>query len=41
MRFFFDSSAFVKRYVREAGTDTVLSWGDRATVLGLSSIVLP
>jgi hypothetical protein len=41
MRVFFDSSAFVKRYVREEGTDTVLSWCDRATELCLSGIVLP
>ena len=41
MRVFFDSSAFVKRYVREAGTDTVLSWCDRATEIGLSGIALP
>jgi hypothetical protein len=30
MRVFFDSSAFVKRYVREEGTDIVLSWCDQA-----------
>ena len=41
MRVFFDSSAFVKRYVREAGTDAVLSWCDRATEIGLSGIALP
>lgn len=41
MRVFFDSSAFVKRYVREDGSDTVLSWCDRATELCLSGIVLP
>jgi hypothetical protein len=38
---FFDSSAFVKRYVSEAGTDAVLEWCDRATEIGLSAIVLP
>lgn len=41
MRVFFDSSAFVKRYVSEAGTDTVLEWCDRATEIGLSGIALP
>jgi uncharacterized protein len=41
MRVFFDSSAFVKRYVREAGTDAVLAWCDRASEIGLSAIALP
>lgn len=41
MRVFFDSSAFVKRYVREEGTDVVLSWCDVATELCLSGIALP
>jgi predicted nucleic acid-binding protein len=41
MRVFFDSSAFVKRYIREAGTDTVLEWCDSATEIGLSGIALP
>ncbi|MEW5889760.1 MAG: type II toxin-antitoxin system VapC family toxin [Pseudomonadota bacterium] len=41
MRVFFDSSAFVKRYIREAGTDAVLDWCDRATEIGLSGIALP
>jgi hypothetical protein len=41
MRVFFDSSAFVKRYVREEGTDIVLSWCDQATELCLSGIALP
>ncbi len=41
MRVFFDSSAFVKRYVREEGTDEVLSWCDQATELCLSGIALP
>ena len=41
MRVFFDSSAFVKRYVREPGTDAVLGWCDRATEIGLSGIALP
>lgn len=26
MRVFFDTSAFVKRYVSEAGTESVLQW---------------
>jgi len=41
MRVFFDSSAFAKRYVREAGTDSVLAWCDRADEIGLSGIALP
>lgn len=41
MRVFFDSSAFVKRYVREEGTDVVLLWCDQATELCLSGIALP
>ncbi len=41
MRVFFDSSAFVKRYIREAGTDAVQDWCDRATEIGLSGIALP
>jgi len=41
MRVFFDSSALVKRYVREEGTDVVLSWCDQATELCLSGIALP
>lgn len=41
MRVFFDSSAFVKRYVQEEGTDTVLYWCDQATELCLSGIALP
>ena len=41
MRVFFDTSAFVKRYVGEAGTDAVLEWCDRATEIGLSGIALP
>lgn len=38
MRVFFDASAFVKRYIAETGTDTVLEWCDRATEIGLSGI---
>ena len=41
MRVFFDTSAFVKRYVSETGTDTVLAWCDQATEIILSGIVLP
>lgn len=41
MRVFFDSSAFVKRYVSEAGTEVVLAWCDRAREIGLSGIALP
>jgi predicted nucleic acid-binding protein len=40
MRVFFDSSAFAKRYVREEGTDIVLTWCDQATELCLSGIAL-
>ncbi|MDQ5959012.1 MAG: uncharacterized protein QG592_90 [Pseudomonadota bacterium] len=41
MRVFFDTSAFVKRYISETGTDVVLEWCDRATEIGLSGIALP
>lgn len=41
MRIFFDTSAFVKRYLREPGTDAVLAWCDQATEIGLSAIALP
>ncbi|MBK5273572.1 MAG: type II toxin-antitoxin system VapC family toxin [Desulfuromonadales bacterium] len=41
MRVFFDSSAFAKRYVREEGSDLVLSWCDQATELCMSGIALP
>lgn len=41
MRVFFDTSAFVKRYIQETGTDAVLAWCDRADEIGLSGIVLP
>lgn len=41
MRVFFDSSAFVKRYVSETGTEAVLAWCDRASEIGLSGIALP
>jgi predicted nucleic acid-binding protein len=41
MLVFFDSSAFVKRYIHESGTDQVLGWCDKATEIGLASIILP
>lgn len=41
MRVFFDTSAFIKRYVRESGTDAVLEWCNKATEIGLSGIILP
>jgi predicted nucleic acid-binding protein len=41
MLVFFDTSAFVKRYIRESGTDQVLEWCDNATEIGLASIALP
>lgn len=40
MRVYFDSSAFVKRYVRETGTDSVIRWCDQATEIVLSGIAL-
>lgn len=40
MLVFFDSSAFAKRYVQEAGSDDVLSWCERASAIGLSGIAL-
>lgn len=41
MRVYFDSSAFVKRYVRERDSDVVLDWCDRADELVLSVIAVP
>jgi len=41
MLVFFDTSAFVKRYINDSGTDKVLDWCDKATEIGLSGIVLP
>jgi predicted nucleic acid-binding protein len=41
MRIFFDTSAFVKRYIAESGTDAVLDWCQRATEIGLSAIAVP
>jgi len=41
MRVFFDTSAFVKRYIHETGTDAVLKWCDQATEIVLSGTALP
>lgn len=41
MRLFLDTSAFVKRYVAEAGSDEVLARCEGADELGLSVICLP
>lgn len=41
MRVFFDSSALVKRFIREAGTDEVLAQCDRATELAVAVIAVP
>ncbi|MEY2342259.1 type II toxin-antitoxin system VapC family toxin [Acidithiobacillus sp. IBUN Pt1247-S3] len=41
MRVYFDSSAFAKRYIQEAGTDTVLEWCQRANEMLLSVITVP
>ena len=41
MRVFFDTSAFVKRYIAESGTDAVLEWCQRASEIGLSAIAVP
>ena len=41
MRVYFDSSAFAKRYIDEAGTQEVIAWCDRASVLALSVITVP
>lgn len=41
MRLFFDTSAFVKRYVEEAGSDRVLELCGLAETIGLSVICLP
>ena len=41
MRIFFDSSAFAKRYLREAGTDAVLALCERADEVVLSAITVP
>lgn len=41
MRVYFDTSAFAKRYVEEAGSAQVLQWCNQATSLVLSVIVVP
>lgn len=41
MRLFLDTSAFVKRYVVEPGSDRMLELSSRAETLGLSVLVLP
>ena len=41
MRVYFDSSAFAKRYIDEAGTAEVLDWCDRADELALSINAVP
>ncbi len=41
MRVYFDSSAFAKRYVDEAGTREVLALSDRADELALSVVAIP
>jgi uncharacterized protein len=41
MKVFFDSSALVKRYVPERGTEAVLELCAQATELGISVICLP
>lgn len=41
MRVFFDSSAFIKRYIHEAGSETVLQYCSQATELAVSGILLP
>ena len=38
MRVFLDSSALVKRYIGEAGTDEVLAWCEQATELAVAVI---
>lgn len=41
MRVFFDSSALVKRYIREIGTEEVLVRCDQATELAVATIAWP
>ena len=41
MRVFFDSSAFARRYLGEAGSDAVVEWCDKATEIVLSGVALP
>lgn len=41
MRLFFDTSAFIKRYIEEPGSERVLDLTSQAEELGLSVIILP
>ena len=41
MRVFFDSSALVKRYIAETGTDEVLTWCANATELAVAVVAVP
>lgn len=41
MKLFFDTSAFIKRYVDEPGSDRVLNLTSQAEELGLSVLFLP
>ena len=41
MRLFFDTSAFIKRYVNEPGSERVLDLTSKADGLGLSVLILP
>lgn len=41
MRVFFDSSAFAKRYLEEAGSQQVIAWCDQASELVLAVIAVP
>lgn len=41
MRVFFDTSAFAKRYIQEAGSQQVLALCDQADTLAVSVICLP
>ncbi|MCS7052805.1 MAG: type II toxin-antitoxin system VapC family toxin [Ignavibacterium sp.] len=41
MRFFFDSSAFAKRFVEEPGSDEVENLCRKASIIALSSICFP
>lgn len=41
MRVFLDSSALVKRYIGEAGTDEVLAWCDQASEFVVAVIAVP
>lgn len=41
MKIFFDSSAFAKRYIKEAGSEEVEAYCSQASTLIMSSICLP